>query len=88
MSLSTLANPFARLDPRVYKAGRPAYSEEAAAHQHKALVATFGSIPVPRALDVGAGTGLFTSLLVPFAEQLIAADPVEESISHIEIPGI
>lgn len=54
-----------------YARGRPSYPPEAVDW----IVRRFP--PAPVVVDVAAGTGIFTSLLRPFAGRLIAVEPVE-----------
>jgi SAM-dependent methyltransferase len=54
-----------------YEHGRPVYAEAAV----EWAIATF-SIPRGRMLDLGAGTGKLTRLIVPRAAQVVAVEPV------------
>jgi SAM-dependent methyltransferase len=86
--MKPLENPFTRVDPRVYNAGRPPYAPAVQDHLRGVFLATFGRLPIPRAVDVGAGTGLFTRLLTPLCDTVIAADPVADALTFAEAPGV
>ena len=55
-----------------YERARPSYPEDAVAH----VVATLGIGPGARVVDLAAGTGKFTRLLVPSGAELVAVEPV------------
>jgi ubiquinone/menaquinone biosynthesis C-methylase UbiE len=55
-----------------YERGRPSYPDEAIAH----LIDVLGLGPGRRVLDLAAGTGKMTRLLVPSGVDLVAVEPV------------
>ncbi len=55
-----------------YERGRPSYPDEAIAH----LVEVLRLAPGKRVLDLAAGTGKMTRLLVPTGVDLVAVEPV------------
>jgi len=57
-----------------YDRGRPSYPAAAVDH----VVAVLGIGPGRRVLDLGAGTGKFTELLVPTGASVVAVEPVAE----------
>lgn len=59
-----------------YERGRPEYPKEAIECLVEALGITRQSIVV----DLGAGTGKFTKLLIPYGPKIIAVEPVEGMI--------
>ena len=61
-----------------YARGRPSYPAEAV----EWIASRFA--PDATVLDLAAGTGIFTSLLRPFAARLIAVEPVESMRAKIE----
>jgi len=65
----------------VYHAARPGYPDEAVAW----LIGD-----AQRVLDLGAGTGKLTEVLVGLDREVIAVDPVEEMLDELEIavPGV
>lgn len=64
----------------VYERARPSYPEEAVAW----LVERTGLGPESTVLDVGAGTGKLTRLLVPSGARVVAVEPVAEMRALIE----
>jgi len=56
-----------------YRRGRPDYPDDAVAF----LVETMGLAPGHRVLDLAAGTGKLTRLLVPSGADVVAVEPVE-----------
>ena len=56
-----------------YERGRPSYPDEAIAH----LVDVLHLGPGKRVLDLAAGTGKMTRLLVPIGFDLVAVEPIE-----------
>jgi ubiquinone/menaquinone biosynthesis C-methylase UbiE len=69
-----------------YERGRPSYPDAAVA----ALVARFAIGPGRRVLDVGAGTGKLTRLLVPTGCAMEAVEPVANMRAAFEaaVPGV
>lgn len=69
-----------------YERGRPTYPAEAVAYLIETLGITSGSVVV----DVAAGTGKLTRLLVPTGAELIAVEPVAPMREHLMevLPGI
>jgi SAM-dependent methyltransferase len=63
-----------------YARGRPSYPPAAVDH----LVTTLGLSPGRRALDIGAGTGIFTALLVGTGVDVVAVEPVAEMRAKLE----
>jgi ubiquinone/menaquinone biosynthesis C-methylase UbiE len=55
-----------------YERARPSYPDDAVAH----VVAALGIGPGTRVVDLAAGTGKFTRLLVPSGADLVAVEPV------------
>jgi SAM-dependent methyltransferase len=73
-------------NPHDYETARPSYPPDAVAW----LVEHLGIGPGRRVLDLAAGTGKLTRLLIPAGAQLIAAEPVggmRESFRAI-LPGV
>lgn len=69
-----------------YNAARPDYPREAIEH----IVARLGVTRAMRALDLGAGTGIFTRQILPFVGHVTAVDPsasMRESLSSAT-PGV
>jgi SAM-dependent methyltransferase len=68
-----------------YERGRPTYPPDAVAFVTSAL----GIGPGQTVVDVGAGTGKFTSLLVPTGARVVAVEPVEAMRHRLEalVPG-
>ena len=69
-----------------YERARPTYPPEAVAW----LAARLGLGPGRTVVDVGAGTGKLTRLLVPFGPRVIAVEPVPEMLAKLRevVPGI
>jgi SAM-dependent methyltransferase len=69
-----------------YRRSRPSYPAEAVAWLAEALGIGVGRTVV----DVGAGTGKFTALLVPTGASLIAVEPLESMRAGFsaELPGV
>jgi ubiquinone/menaquinone biosynthesis C-methylase UbiE len=63
-----------------YERGRPTYPAEAVA----ALVDALAIAPGSDVLELGAGTGKFTALLVPTGARITAVEPVEAMRSALE----
>jgi SAM-dependent methyltransferase len=63
----------------IYAASRPAYPGEALDW----LPDRIGIGPDSRVVEVGAGTGLFTSLLLETGAKVLAIDPVAEMLVHL-----
>jgi SAM-dependent methyltransferase len=70
----------------VYERGRPDYPATAVA----AIVSELGLRPGRTVLDLAAGTGKLTRLLVPCGANVLAVEPVREMRQHLEqrLPGI
>src|SRR5204863_4913380 len=65
--------------------GRPSYPPAAVDH----VVATLGITPGRRVLDIGAGTGKFTELLLPTGAAIVAVEPVAEMRAKVAaLPGV
>ncbi|HZQ28056.1 MAG TPA: class I SAM-dependent methyltransferase [Acidimicrobiales bacterium] len=62
-----------------YAKGRPSYPADAVAY----VVERCGIGPGTTVLDLAAGTGIFTSLLVPSGARLVAVEPVESMRAKI-----
>lgn len=79
------ATGFAK-DASAYERGRPTYPPDAIRH----LVEALDLGPGTRVVDVGAGTGKLTRLLVPSGAHLIAVEPVEAMRDRlrVELPGV
>jgi SAM-dependent methyltransferase len=71
---------------RDYEAGRPSYPVAAV----DLIVAEFEIGPSTFVVDVGAGTGKFTRLLVPTGARLLAVEPVAEmrAVFSEAVPGV
>ena len=69
-----------------YERARPSYPDEAVA----LIVERLGIRPGRRVLDLAAGTGKLTRLLVPTGAELIALEPVEGMRVQLEraVPGV
>ena len=69
-----------------YAASRPAYPGEALDWLRDRM----GIGPDSRVVEVGAGTGLFTRLLVETGATILATDPVAEMLAHLasSAPGV
>lgn len=69
-----------------YERGRPSYPDEAVAY----LVDVLQLGPGKRVLDLAAGTGKLTRLLVPTGAELVAVEPVAGMRSAFEsaVPGV
>ena len=67
-----------------YEAARPSYPAEAVAH----IVGHGGIGPGRRVLDLAAGTGKLTRLLVPTGAEVVAVEPVAAMREHLRaLPG-
>ena len=70
----------------IYAASRPAYPAEALDWlRHRLEIG-----PDSRVVEVGAGTGLFTRLLLETGAKVLATDPVAEMLAHLAatVPGV
>jgi SAM-dependent methyltransferase len=69
-----------------YERARPAYPEDAVSW----LARRLGIAPSSRVLDLGAGTGKLTALLVPTGADVLAIEPVEEMRARLSValPGV
>lgn len=69
-----------------YDRARPSYPDEAVAH----VVGRLGLGPGTRVLDLAAGTGIFTRLLVPSGADVVAVEPVAgmRDVLTRTLPGI
>jgi SAM-dependent methyltransferase len=69
-----------------YDRGRPSYPAAAVDH----VVAILGIGPGRRVLDLAAGTGKFTELLVPTGAAIVAVEPVAEMRAKLAaaLPGV
>jgi len=69
----------------VYAASRPAYPGEALDWLRDRI----GIGPDSRVVEVGAGTGLFTRLILQTGAKVLATDPVAEMLAHLAaaVPG-
>lgn len=66
-----------------YNSARPNYPAEALEY----FVATFDLDPSVHALDLGAGTGIFTRQILPFVGQVTAVDPSPSMRAALEASG-
>jgi SAM-dependent methyltransferase len=74
------AHGFANADSAdAYEQARPSYPAEAVAH----IVGHGGIGPGRRVLDLAAGTGKLTRLLVPSGAEVVAVEPVPEMRAHL-----
>lgn len=64
----------------IYERARPSYPQDAIDW----LLAEAGIAPSSTVVDLGAGTGKLTSLLLPSAARVVAIEPVPEMRAHIE----
>lgn len=64
----------------LYERARPSYPQEAVDW----LVAQTGLGPGRTVVDLGAGTGKLTRLLVPTGARVVAVEPIAEMAAHIE----
>jgi SAM-dependent methyltransferase len=73
-------------EAETYDRSRPTYPSDAVAW----LVEHLGVAPGARLCDLAAGTGKFTSLLVPFGATLVAVEPVEgmRRVLRRTVPGV
>jgi len=62
-----------------YERARPAYPDDAV----RFLAERFDIVPGTRIVDVGAGTGKFTSCLVATEARIVALEPVEDMWRHL-----
>lgn len=71
---------------RDYEAGRPSYPARAVEH----VVGELAIGPASRVVDLGAGTGKFTRLLVPTGARIVAVEPVAEmrEVFREVVPGV
>lgn len=69
-----------------YEAGRPSYPSDAV----EMVVREFAIGPASTVVDVGAGTGKFTRLLVPSGARVIGVEPVAEmrEVFSRVVPGV
>jgi len=69
----------------VYAASRPAYPDTALDWLRECIAIGAGS----KVVEVGAGTGLFTRLLLDTGATVLATDPVSEMLAHLAstLPG-
>ena len=65
-----------------YQRARPDYPDEAV----RFLAARFGIVPGKRLVDLGAGTGKFTSCLTTTGARIVAVEPVEDMRRRIDAP--
>jgi SAM-dependent methyltransferase len=74
------------LAPKPYEIGRPTYPPDAV----ERLVSELGIGPGKRVLDLAAGTGKLTRLLVPTGAELVAVEPVEgmRGALSASLPGV
>lgn len=66
-------------DPEAYDRGRPPYPAEANA----ALAVELGLGSASTVLDLAAGTGMFTSVLLPLVGEVIAVEPSERMLNAL-----
>jgi SAM-dependent methyltransferase len=85
LSLHPVAAGFARAAD-VYERRRPEYPPEAVAW----LVSRFGLAPGRVVVDVAAGTGKLTRLLVPSGARVVAVEPLAEMLAQLRaaVPGV
>ena len=69
-----------------YERGRPSYPDAAVAH----IVTTFGIAAGATVVDVGAGTGKFTRLLVPSGARVVGVEPVAQmrAVFETAVPAV
>ena len=69
-----------------YERGRPPYPEPAVA----CLVEALGARPGTTVVDLGAGTGKLTQVLVPTGARILALEPIDEMRGVLEatLPGL
>jgi SAM-dependent methyltransferase len=69
-----------------YERGRPSYPDDAVAH----LAAELGLSPASRVVDLAAGTGKLTRLLVEGGAEVVAIEPVRAMRLALEraVPGV
>jgi SAM-dependent methyltransferase len=70
-------------DGERYNAARPNYPNEALEY----FAATLGLNQSTRALDLGAGTGIFTRQLLPFVGRITAVDPSQSMRASLQASG-
>jgi SAM-dependent methyltransferase len=83
--ISAAAQGFDR-NAEAYEAARPSYPAEAVAH----IVGHAGIGPGRRVLELAAGTGKLTRLLVPTGAEVVAVEPVAgmRAVLRRELPGV
>lgn len=72
------ASGFAASSAGAYARARPAYPADAVAH----AVTELGLTPAGTVLDLAAGTGKLTRLLVPLAKRVVAVEPSEAMLAE------
>ncbi len=74
------------LAPKPYEIGRAPYPAEAI----ERLVSELGIRPGTRVLDVAAGTGKLTRVLVPTGAEVVAVEPVDamRAVLTASLPGV
>jgi ubiquinone/menaquinone biosynthesis C-methylase UbiE len=68
----------------LYNAARPDYPREAIEY----FVATFGLSRTMHALDLGAGTGIFSRQILPYVGRLTAVDPSPSMRASLHASGV